>query len=479
MNINGFPIFEQWVGWGILFVYFLMVLGLTRYFAKGYSANKNSFLVARRELGGFAGALSIGAAWTWAPAIFISAQMAFQSGLAGLFWFTVGNTLTMVLFGIFAKKIRHNLPDGFTISGYMKEKFSGRVQNIFLLEVWVLATCAFALNALAGAKTIETITGINYHFSTIVLSGIALLYVIQNGLKASVVTEIFKIFVLWTGLAIFIPWVISNAGGIDVLQAGLGGVTGLGDSLFGNEFVINFFLGVGFSMALGHLGAFWGDNSFYQRAFAIKKDKIITAFTGSALVFVVVPVSVGLLGFIAAGQGLDISPESVGMTTVITLGANLPSWTLILFVFILFAGLVSVLDSHLSSSASLFGHDVRNKIKSSKSEVFWGRSGMLVMIVLALIIANWPGMTILTIFLFYGIMRATIWLPTMLHLMNPKIITERGIFWGIVLAYSIGFPIYLYGKFFDGGNTLTIAGTLFAILGSGIMSYLISLRDRV
>lgn len=475
-----FPLFSQSTGWAIVGLYGLVVLALTTFYVKGYADNKTSFLVARREIGGVAGSMSIAAAWAWAPALFISAQMAYQNGIAGLFWFTIGNFLTLMLFGWFVPKIRERMPEGFTLAGYVKEKFSNRVQNIFLLELWMLASCAFAINALAGSKAVETITGLNYHVTSLVLAGIALVYALRGGLKASVVTEIFKIVVLWAGIILVIPWAWSAAGGSLTLANGLGGITGNGASLI-NEFALGVFMAVGMSTALGHLGAPWGDNGFYQRAFAIKQDAIRKSFIGAAFVFVFVPLMIGSLGFLAAGMGLQIPKELVGMTTVITIGSVLPSWTVLVLVFMLLAGLVAVLDSQLNSAASLVGHDIKNKFSSDASEaanIRWSRAGMFALAAMALGIANWPGMTLLTIFLFFGVMRATVWWPMMLHLWKPNLITERGMFWGIIIAFVLGFPTFVYGQQFGGGAHLTMIGTLVAIFGSGTLAYLISKLDN-
>ena len=472
-----FPLFGVGTGWSILALYACVVFALTLYFVRGYAENKSSFLVARREIGGVAGAMSVSAAWAWAPAMFISAQMAYQNGIAGLFWFTLGNFFTLIIFSFFVKKIRDQQPEGFTLAGYVKEKFGVRVQNIFLIELWMLAICAFAINVLAGSRALETITGINYNIATLALSAMALLYTLRGGLKASVITEMFKISVLWIGVLILVPWAWTAAGGLEVVVAGLGGITGQGDTIFGNEFALGVFMAVGLSTTLGHLGAPWGDNGFYQRGFAIRRNRIIPAFIGGAFLFVFIPLMIGSLGFMAAGMELEIPKSLVGMTTVLSVGSVLPNWAVLVLLFMLFAGLVGVLDSQLSSASSLAGHDLKNKFStdvSDKSTILWSRVGMLSLAVMGLAIANWPGMTLLTIFLLFGVMRATVWWPMMLHLLRPGLINERGIFWGILIAFFIGFPMFVYGQQFGGGKELTMIGTMIAIFGSGLLSVLIS-----
>jgi Na+/proline symporter len=415
--------------------------------------------------------------------MFISAQQAYQNGLVGLFWFTIGNFLTLFLFGYFAKLLRERKPDGFTVAGYFKERFSPRVQALISIEMGMLAICAFAINVLAGSKSVEVLTGINYNLVTLFLAGLALIYAVGNGLKASVITEVFKLSVLWAGLAILVPSAISSAGGFDLVLQGLGGITGKGNNIFGTDFATGVFMGVGFVTFVGHMGGPWGDNSFYQRAFAIEEQHVRKAFWTGACIFLFIPVMSGMLGFLAAGLKYSIPANLVGYTNVITVGSLLPSWCSMIYLFILFAGLVSVLDSQLSSAANIAGHDVYERFGSeNSSSISYARIGMLLLVLAGLIMANWPGMTLQTIFLFFGIMRACVWLPIMLSIWSDAI-TERGIFWGILSAFLIGFPLYVYGQYWGGGKDVVFAGTMLAVFGSGFLSWAISFiennRDQI
>jgi hypothetical protein len=51
-------------------------------------------------------------------------------------------------------------------------------------------------------------------------------------------------------------------------------------------------------------------------------------------------------------------------------------------------------------------------------------------------------------------------------------------FWGIVIAFAIGFPTFVYGQMLGGGSVYTMVGTLIAIFGSGVLAYLISTTDK-
>jgi len=472
-----FQLFGPLTGYSILLFYGLFAFIMTYWYSRGYNENKTSYLVARRELNTFQGSLSIAAAWLWAPGLFISAQQAYVNGLVGLFWFCLGNFLTLMAFAYFAKLIRNREPNGFTFSSYLKDRFGPKVQWLFVTEMMILAVCAFAINLIAGSSTVNTLTGINYTVATLLMAGIAILYSFRTGLKATVVTEVIKITVVWIGALILVPWAIVSAGGWNVVVAGLGGVTGEGASIFGTAFAWGVFTGFGAAAFLGHMGGPWGDNSFYQRAFSIKEKSIVPSFVTASFVFITVPILMGLLGFVAAGSGLEIPSNFVGTTNAIVIGTFLPAWAAVIFIFMVFAGLVSILDSQFSSVANMTGHDIYNKFKAGNSEsgvITYARGGMIVLAILGVAVANIPGITLVYLFVFFAILRAAVWLPSMLALLKPKWVNEFGMFWGIILAVIPGEALYIYGSLFGGGGSMTFLGTLIAVFGAPVFTLLLS-----
>lgn len=152
-----------------------------------------------------------------------------------------------------------------------------------------------------------------------------------------------------------------------------------------------------------------------------------------------------------------------------------------MYLFMLFAGLVSVLDSQLSSMSNIWGHDVKDMVKLKHDDevsIKFGRLGMLFLIMAGLAIANYPGMTLQTIFLFFGILRATVWFPLMFSLWNDKLVNEAGMFWGVLIAYVVGFSTYVYGQNFGGGPNIAVLGTCLAVFGSGALALAITKLDK-
>ena len=463
-------------GFLVLIIYGLVAFGLTFWYSRGYGEDKTSFLLARRELNTVQGSFSIAAAWLWAPGLFISAQQAYVNGLAGLFWFCLGNFLTLGAFAYFAKQLREKEPDGFTFSGYLKHKYSGRVQSLFVVEMILLAICAFAINLLAGSRTVDALTGMDEGLVRLMMVAVAILYSFRSGLKATVVTEMLKIVIVWTGVLVLVPWVIVNAGGWDVVIAGMTGIK--------NPSWVSVFLGFGAAAFLGHMGGPWGDNSFYQRAFSIKKESIIPSFVIASFVFIVIPIMMGLLGFVAAGSGMQI--DNVGVTNAMVIAEFLPDGASLFFMFMVFAGLVAILDSQFSSVANMTGHDIYNQFKGGIKPLvkditrrqpdnranYWARGGMISLAVVGLLVSHIPGIQILHLFLFFAVLRASVWIPSMISFLKPDLISEKGMFWGILVGATVGEILFVSGKL--GYTDTAFLGTMIAVFGTPLLAIGIS-----
>ncbi len=454
-----------------LFVFTLISLALAWSFSRKLNSSKTGFLVANRNLGLWEAAFSIAASWIWAPSLFISAQKAYTDGLIGFGWFLVPNVLCLVLFAFFAEKIRKQVPEGFTLSDYIRSRYSFRVQGLYWFTLVGLTVCAFAVQLLAGGQFMQKITGIPFFWCTVILTSVPLSYSLFFGLKSSVVTDYAKMIFIYSMSLWLIPWVFESSGGAVVFLAGLPGKVGTLDFFSAESWKI--FLSFGLPITIGLISGPFGDQSFWQRAFAVQEKNVKKAFLLSAFLFALVPLSMSVLGFIAVGAKLDI--HEVPMVNLETLQHFLPLWASIPFMFLVLSGLISILDSKLSSISSIGGHDVLNRLRGTQVHPVGAvlRSSRLSMILLAsfaLIVANIPGLKILHLFLFYGTIRSATFLPTVFTILGKKL-PEAGVFWGILISICIGLPIFAYGNF----NNLPlwiVTGSLITILASGITTRL-------
>ena len=456
-------------GWGLVALYGAFAIWIARTY-KMKTLTKENYLVAGRKLNSNEAAFSIAATWIWAPALFVASQKAYLEGWVGLFWFTVPNIATLILFAYFAQKVRNKYPKAFTLSSTMEKIHSPRVQKVYIASLGALSICSFAVQLLAGGAVVQTLTGIPFILVTLVMAGIAIAYSYNAGLGASVRTDYLQMGIIG-GVALFlVPYIVSVAG-VDTLKAGLNGVTGSYNSLWAGDGGLVFW-SFGITVTIGLLSGSFGDQAFWQRAYATEKSQVKEAFIKGSLIFGVVPLAMSIFGFIGAGSGLV--PNSTQMVNVETVLAYLPSWTAIPFLFALLSGLISTLDSCLCSVSSLAGEDLS---KESGHVIPNAKRAMIGLTILGLVLANIPNMQILYLFLFYGTLRASTLIPTLLSIIgleNKKLRpTEAGMFYGIVIGLAIGLPVYLTGAFgsFAAGKWL---GTLLTVSIPGLLAYLSS-----
>lgn len=423
---------------------------------RNFDFSKAQYLLAGRKLGYWESSFSIAATWIWAPALFVSAFQAYTNGWVGLFWFLVPNVLCLLLFALFADKIRTQFPEGYTLSEYMGIKHSARVQKMYWVTLIGLTVCAFGVQLLAGGTLVSKLTGLPFVWSTVILALIPLTYSLLFGLKASVITDFVKMAMILAIGTVLIPLVVDAGGGFHTLIAGLGGKKENLD--FFSDKSLLLFLTFGLPTTIGLISGPFGDQSFWQRVFATKPELVKKSFITAAFLFGIVPLCMGILGFIAVGAGLQIKdPQMVNIETVANyLGT---AGVVILFMLVMSA-LTSIIDSKLCSVSSIVGHDVAEKYNLGFLNS--AKASMLLLTAIAIAIANIPDLKILHLFLFYGTLRSSTFVVTILTLMGKQL-DETRVFYGITTAILVGLPVFAYGNF-DANPTWIVAGSLITVL---------------
>ena len=467
-------------GWALIATYFVAMMMLVVFLRK-HKKTKEEFLVANRSMPWLLTAFSMAATWVWAPSMFVASEKAYTQGLAGVFWFVVPTVLTLILFAFFANKMRKLRPDGWTFSDYIREKYSKRCHNLYLIESFGLQTMSFAVQLLAGATIFSKITGISFTATTIVMAVCPLLYTFASGIRSSIVTDFWKMLWIVIVLLLGLPIMFSSAGP-NALFNGLGGITGDLGSLFSATGIM-VALSFGIPTTIGLLSGTFGDQMFWQRVFCVKADKVKRTMITAAFIFAAVPISLAVFGFFAAGTGLAISDTQ--LTNVGAVMAFCPKWFLYLFFVLILSGLISTVDSIICAVSSVAGHDVVKRLSMNEkwhgriqkniflfilfaNEVRAARFAMIVVTIIAILIANIPGLTILYLFLLYGTLRSSVMLPTVFAILGKRM-SERGLFYGILTSMIVGLPIFAYGNF-TGNIPMIVFGSLFTILASGIMA---------
>lgn len=452
----------------ILLTYAVLMLGVTVFMTKKEN-NIEKFCVGNRNIGWMVSALSIAATWIWAPALFISTENAYTKGFAGLFWFLVPNVLCLILFIPFAKKIREEMPEGITLSGYMYGKYhSGAVKGMYLFQLGALSALSTGVQLLAGSRILSMLTRIPFAAMTIIMAVIAFSYSQFSGIKASILTDAVQMVFMLAASIGFVAFGVKNNGGLETLVTGLGGAAGNAGSIFSKR-GWEIFLGFGLPTTIGLISGPFGDQCFWQRAFCVRKDRIGRAFFVGALLFGIVPLSMGVLGFIGSGMGYVAADiEMINFELISTL---FPAGAVIPFLFMIVSGLLSTIDSNLCAISSLTTDIFKEKTLGKT------KSTMILLLVVGIAVANIPGLTVTHLFLMYGTLRAATLLPTVFTLKGIEL-KPRGIVAGIISALIIGLPIFGYGNK-QGIAIYKTVGSLLTVILSGAVALAVSRKRGV
>ncbi|MSU55719.1 MAG: hypothetical protein EXS51_00200 [Candidatus Taylorbacteria bacterium] len=465
-------------GYILLGVYGAFMIAITYFFArwKRYRSIQG-FLVAERNVSWWLGATSIAASWIWAPALFVSVQSAYQQGLAGIFWFTVPNVLALLLYIFLAPRIREKMPFGYTLPQWIRFRLqSERVHKMYLFPYFFYQLMAVAVQLFAGGHLVSFLTGIPFINAMLIMALTVLIYAFISGLESSFVTDFIQFILIILGVVIVVPWAISAAGGWSAVSAGLGGVTGEFRNMFDPGVALSF----GIVTAIGLISGAISDQQYWQRAFAIKKNNLVPSFIFGAIMFGIIPVALSVLGFLAANSGLGITLPAgtdVSLIGVATVSALLPVSAIALYVIMLLSALYSTLDSGIVAASSLYVTDVvkytdREKnilqkidknepltsdeenignaldtrgVKHSRKAMVWITiSGLLVALA-----ANYiPGFGLKHLWWIFNTVAACVVVPTVLSLYWSRL-DARGVFWGVLVAFVFGVPLFIYGNVVD------------------------------
>ena len=130
------------------------------------------------------------------------------------------------------------------------------------------------------------------------------------------------------------------------------------------------------------------------------------------------------------------------------------------------SGLLSTVDSNLCAASSLTT-DIFKEVTMGKTKF-----SMIWLLVLGILVANIPGLTVTHLCLMYGTLRASTLLPTILTLKGVRLKPE-GVVAGIVISMVVGFPVFAYGNIMNITMYKTI-GSLMTMLLSGLVSLAVS-----
>lgn len=444
----------------------LLIIAITGFLTRK-AKSADQFFVGNREVGMWTGAFTAAAAWTWAPALFVSSQIAYTKGLPGVFWFSVPNALALVMFAFFAKKIRGVMEQGYTLPEYIRHRFGPRNQLLYDIVIFVVQCYAVMTQLIGSTLLLNVLTGLSKPFLIIAVAIVFLVIASFRGLRSSVTSDVIKMFMMLGVCAVVIPLVVMNAGGLDTIAGGIGGSQGTFNNLLDGNVAWTY----GVPTAISLLAGIAVDQQQWQRAFAIKKSKVKKSFILAGILFFIVPLMLSLLGFVASNPSSGVTISDPQLAGISAIAKYLPSIGLAIFAVMILSALISAGSSALCAISSITAVDIYkqyiNKNPKDKQLIMVARIIMLIVLAMGVVVALIPNISILYLQLLVGSFRATLFIPTILALFWKKL-SPKSAFIGIIAGMLVGVPLFVYGSVIGNGNIST-TGTISALVISGII----------
>ncbi|KAJ3819321.1 Na+/solute symporter [Lentinula raphanica] len=128
-------------------------------------------------------------AWTWSATLLQSSTAAYTFGISGPWWYGVGGTIQLAIFGMVAAKVKMNANGAHTFLEIVQVRFGTGPHLLFTFYGFLcnLIVCGSLL--LGGSATVTALTGMNTDAACMLLPiGIAV-YVLVGGLRATFICD--------------------------------------------------------------------------------------------------------------------------------------------------------------------------------------------------------------------------------------------------------------------------------------------------
>lgn len=453
----------------LLIVYSVGLTALGLFIARKVQKSSDFFVASRTLswplLGATVMAANIGAGSTVG-----AAGLAFEQGLSAWWWNGSAAIGSLALAFVVGPRIwRIAAQHGFyTVGDYLEFRYDSIVRGIAASLIWVGTIAILAGQLLAGAAVLNVVAGMPKWAGALAGGVVMTVYFTAGGLLSSAWVNALQLIVLLIGMAVAVPLVVSNIGGIEALTAIPPLPPGFADFTYstgsGSGWTLLFLLGPAFIVSPGLLQKTYGARS----AAVVRRGIGISAV--ALMVFAFIPV---LLGMAARSAHPEIASPDLVLPTV--LSAELPLWLGALALAAVFSAEVSSCDAILFMLSTSLSQDLyRRLIAPNASDrqvllaariaaVLGGTLGVLAALVLPNILSA------LTIF--FSILGVTLFVPIVGGLFVRRAGRPEAL-----AAIACGTTTLLLLRFFGPGGWLDPA--LIGLLSSAVAFGLVLVMRR-
>jgi high affinity choline transporter 7 len=286
-----------WPGYISMMFFYILIFYFGTFLAKKQEGSED-LMLGGRKMPLWIAIFTMSATWIGGGYINGTAESAYGSGLI---WVQApwGYAMSLVIGGLFfARKMReHNFK---TMLDPLSQRFGTKMGAVLFLpaltgEIFWTAAILTALGA-----TFSTVLGIDMTSSIILSAIVAIVYTMVGGLWAVALTDVIQLSLILVGLAIIVPFALSETGGWDVVWEAYKVKQGAAASFLPSKAALGnyYWQWWDFALLLMLGGVPW--QVYFQRVLAAKNGKTavrLSLLAGVVCIVAAVPaVMIGIIG---------------------------------------------------------------------------------------------------------------------------------------------------------------------------------------
>ncbi|KAF9077947.1 Na+/solute symporter, partial [Rhodocollybia butyracea] len=438
-------------------------------------------------------------AWTWSATLLQSSTAAYTFGVSGPWWYAVGGTIQLAIFGMVAARVKMNANGAHTFLEIVQVRFGTGPHMLFTFYGFLcnLIVCGSLLRA-RGSATVTALTGMNTDAACMLLPiGIAV-YVLVGGLRATFICDWSHTVILFVVIYIFVfrTYGTSTAtegvsGLYDLLQAA-STITPVEGNQDGSYLTMKSNQGLVFGAAtiLSGFAGIFCDQGYWQRAIASHPTSTTKAYMLGGLSWFAVPLAfASCLGLAARAlvnnpnfptypNPLSASQTSAGLAAPAAAVVLMGKGGAVAVLLVVFMAVTSAASAELIAVSSLFIYRTYFRPNAKGSEIvkvshyficFWA-----VWMGAWAVILNKAGVDLGWLFYVQGVVLSPAVIPIALTVSWSKL-TRTAVILGPILGAMLGMAAWMIGcwKILGDINITNLANPYSAVC-SGLTGLLFS-----
>jgi Na+/proline symporter len=415
----------------------------------------DEYMMGKGKLGIAFGVTSLLAFWITGNTIMAAPEAGFTDGVIGALAYSTMGGMGVVLFGPLGHRIHQILPNARTVGDFYKNRFDNKNYYFFLIMCIIYIFGLLMTQGIGGGLLLEQVFDVPYGLSVFLTIAICTIYASIGGFASVTGIAFFQVMLILLVVIIVPPMVYLTTGVAPIYEGMMKFTPDMLNLLRPSGLMLMF---AGTVVATGEV---FMDNTFWQRAYAIKKEKISIIYTLAGLGWFFVPLATAILAFVALGTQQE--PAQVNQVAVFisqVYGGNFVSWVFLVGVW---AALASTIAAVLNSIVTLIVNDLyleRGKVRSEKDIMKMIRILTIVVGIGALLLSLLKLLTMLQMLIFLGVINAAFIFPIIYGLFWKKLNINAS-FLAAILAIVAGYIVYFK------------VGALQGVVVSGWISFLV------